>query len=297
MIIQQFLSRVESRNELQKKALSKVLANLSIEEKDKLEQVLEYYIEKYGFDYTVESYLILIEDTLRETKYFVEHGHYRCSTFEEVSQNVYFNDDYMSKYMLGLAISGYLWTTHLKMHRNFVTILAQVKEGNQYLEIGPGHGQHFLEAVNTQKFNNYLGIDLSPASVKNTIDFVERFVKKDEKHNYQVLCKDFFELENEDQFDMIVMGEVLEHVEKPQKLLQKLYQVLSENGRAYITVPVNAPAIDHIYLFRTVEEVKDMVCQCGFKIIDTYIVTANEVPLEKVIKKRMVIDVALLIQK
>lgn len=49
-------------------------------------------------------------------------------------------------------------------------------------------------------------------------------------------------------------NEVLEHLEEPEKYLNRIYEVTNEGADVYISVPVNAPAIDHIYLFHTLKK-------------------------------------------
>ena len=60
---------------------------------------------------------------------------------------------------------------------------------------------------------------------------------------------------------------------------------------------INGPTIDHIYLFRSVEEVLDMVEQAGFKIQDYICATEGNASMEKAIKKKMTIDIAMLLKK
>ncbi len=60
---------------------------------------------------------------------------------------------------------------------------------------------------------------------------------------------DFLEYDFNEQFDFITIGEVLEHVENPKNFLNKARKILSDDGNIFITVPINGPAVDHIYLF------------------------------------------------
>ena len=81
----------------------------------------------------------------------------------------------------------------------------------------------------------------------------------------QYHCLDVFDFP-EGNYDFINMGEVLEHVERPQELLKKLHGLLSPGGHAYVTTPANAPMIDHIHLFRNAQEIREMLTSCGFRI-------------------------------
>jgi len=74
---------------------------------------------------------------------------------------------------------------------------------------------------------------------------------------------------------------VLEHVEDPLKLLIRLHGLLSNQGHLFITAPTNAPAIDHIYLFRNVGEIRDVIRAAGLEIVDEISLCAEDVSLEK----------------
>lgn len=59
---------------------------------------------------------------------------------------------------------------------------------------------------------------------------------------------------------------MLEHLEQPRQLLAKIRDLLAPSGRVFISAPVNAPAVDHIYLFHSVEEIRGMLRSEGFAL-------------------------------
>ena len=61
-------------------------------------------------------------------------------------------------------------------------------------------------------------------------------------------------------FDFITMGEVLEHVNAPDKLLEKINNLLSKNGKVFLSTCVDCPTIDHVYHFRSIAESTDLPC-------------------------------------
>ena len=58
-----------------------------------------------------------------------------------------------------------------------------------------------------------------------------------------------------DAFDSIVMSELLEHLENPHRALRVAYRSLRPGGRIFLNVPVNSPALDHLFLWHDAEEV------------------------------------------
>ena len=63
-------------------------------------------------------------------------------------------------------------------------------------------------------------------------------------------------------------------VEKMRVFLKKIYDVTKESSFIYITTAINAPSTGHIYLFRNMDEVKELVHNAGFKIKD-YVLVSN----------------------
>ena len=49
-------------------------------------------------------------------------------------------------------------------------------------------------------------------------------------------------------YDMVVISEVLEHLERPEQALSFLNSALNPGGLIYVNVPINSPSPDHIYL-------------------------------------------------
>ncbi len=124
--------------------------------------------------YLAECYNRLTIDTIIEQIYFRRHGKYRCSRFEEVADRVYFDDEYMKKYMYGLALTSFLWPNHAALHKFFVASFPKGL-GGTYLEIGPGHGYYFRRAATLGNFTRMIGVDISSASVELSNDIMRHY--------------------------------------------------------------------------------------------------------------------------
>lgn len=288
-----FYELLSNTGVLQSKLFEKIKKDYMFDELLGLNQLLKYYIEenKLAIEEVFDCYSFINQMVIEETYYFRKYGKYRNSTFEEVEQAVYANREYMQKYMIGLTITDFIWLQHVKTVRYFKSLLPQLS-GN-YFEIGPGFGQYLSKAIQFGKFTSFKAIDISDTSVANSNKYLDYLNISDK---CRVKKEDFFQYDSNSKFDTIVMGEVLEHVEQPLAMLKKIREILASKGKAFITTVINAPAFDHIFLFNTLEEVLDLCKQAGFKIVEHEYYIANDLPLEKALKKKVAINIAVLLQ-
>ncbi|EAL8113503.1 class I SAM-dependent methyltransferase, partial [Campylobacter coli] len=277
------------------KYLKKV--NLNEEEKVELENLIRFYLNQgFSINKQANAYLLFLNDTLKEIYYFIEHGTYRYSTLKDVEDKIYFNHDYMENYMIGLAISNFIWDTHIAIRRYFIDLMQNNNIFGKYLEIGPGHGNFFLQSLKFGQFSELLGVDISPTSCEMTKKIVS-FNDHKAKQKCQFICMDFLEYDFNEQFDFITIGEVLEHVENPKNFLNKARKILSDDGNIFITVPINGPAVDHIYLFSHPDEVKNMIKNCELEIVKEEYFMANNYSLKKALETRNAIIMVALLKK
>ena len=295
--LQNFLDIVAKKNVFQSKYLDNSLSDITSDEIIKLENLLNFYIlrEQCSIEEITDKYLNHIFSLVEEQRYFVEFGRYRFSTYTEV-ENYYKDSDYMSNYTVALGLSTYLWRLHRDLNRLFVTLCKSIGKSEMYLEIGPGHGEYFVYAMKNTNFQQYTAVDISKTAVELTNDYVKYSMSDTDKH-YEIICEDIFKYEPQKLFDMIVMGEVLEHVENPNAFLHRIYQLASDNATIFITTAINAPQCDHIYLFNNLKEITDLIEREKFTIIDSVIVNANNLPLEKAEKRKVAINVGFILKK
>ena len=283
---------------LQEKAILQSLGNATKTELDYLDNYL-YYCEKNNLTmpYIAECYLLIIEDMMREQLYFLKNKKYRFSTFDEVADSVYFNDEYMNKYMYGLALTTFFWKNHVKIQRFFNDSLPKQMPG-KYLEIGPGHGFSFMNAMRMANFDSYTGIDISNSSVQITKDLITHFVPDYEaKADLKVL--DFFNCDSLaiGSFSAIVMGEVLEHVERPEAFLLRISELIKKNGFIFLTTCFNSPAIDHIFLWRNSAVLEALIGNSGLTIVESLYLPYQGMTLEQSFERNLSVNVAYILKK
>jgi len=295
--VNSLLGEIVRINPLQSRFIEESLDGASAEELEDLGEYLRYCeVNSLDIPYLAQCYDLIVKDTLREQLYFQRHKRYRYSTFAEVADSVYFDDEYMNKYMHGLAITAWLWPNHREMHRYFERSIPTNATGT-YLEIGPGHGVYMLTAMRLSQYERFEGIDLSPTSVAMTKSLLESRAEPDSA-DYEIYCSDFLQDDlHQDQYDAIVMGEVLEHVEEPLQFLKKIFNFAVNGAFIFVTTPINAPAIDHIYLFESFDAIEDLVSEAGLSIRDLKQIPYPGQTVEESTEQCLPINVALVLEK
>jgi 2-polyprenyl-3-methyl-5-hydroxy-6-metoxy-1,4-benzoquinol methylase len=205
-------------------------------------------------------------DQLREEElFFHREGRYRYATFEEAWREVYSNSDYMQRYVNGLLLTQSLWFNHAATFEMFLTrVLGAQDKPFDYLEVGPGHGLFVSFAAASPLARHIEGWDVSEVSLRETREALRLLGVNREVSLTQV---DILKAEPpRRRFDLIVISEVLEHLERPDVALAFLRSALAEDGRIYISLPLNSPSPDHIYLFSTPDDVRTLVEGAGLRV-------------------------------
>jgi 2-polyprenyl-3-methyl-5-hydroxy-6-metoxy-1,4-benzoquinol methylase len=268
-LVDDFTSRVATTNPLHNSFMTRSLRSMREDTRAELTGYLSYCLSNgISLEYLVTSYNTIVNDTLIEQIFFEENKRYRWSRFDELAHSVYFDEEYMRRYMYGLAITAFLWPNHVALHDFFIRTFPEGQKGT-YLEIGPGHGYYFMQAARLGDFERLLGVDISPASVTLTRDIVRHF-GIEQKCRAEIVETDFltFHEENEE-YSCIVMGEVLEHVEDPGRFLLAIARLSRPSTHIFVTTCMNAPAVDHISLFRRGKDVEDIITSNGLHIVDS----------------------------
>jgi SAM-dependent methyltransferase len=205
-------------------------------------------------DYGIACYLKLHENMIQERMDFLRSGRYASNSFAEVEQRVYANTEIMEYYMYGLVFSQFLWPEQYARLAFFCDGLPHYRDRTRsYLELGGGHAMYISSAIDLLTPETQFDmVDISATSMD-----VARAMSPNDRIAYH-LC-DVFQFADDRQYDFIVAGEILEHLEEPRKLLAKMRGMLKPGGRAFISTPVNAPTVDHIYLFNNPQEIRDLL--------------------------------------
>lgn len=116
------------------------------------------------------------------------------------------------------------------MHlRIFCDILKKAESfaggGKTLLEVGPGTGELIATAME-MKFN-VEAIEIS----KRQANRLQNLFRTD------IHCMDFLKFETENKYDIVTMGDVIEHVTNPRAALEKAHALLKDSGVLWIATP------------------------------------------------------------
>lgn len=283
----------------------KKLEDFFSKQDEKFNQDFELFLEEYiGYlnknsmtiEYGIDAYLKMVNDMFKSQIKFMRTGKYPVINTTEAIDNVYNDKTEMLSYMIGLALSQYLWSTHYEMFNHLKEELRiNTKEIKNYLEIGPGHGLFLKNAIDIlDEDTNMTAIDISPISLEVSKSIIEYFYPN---KNIKFINEDMLKLDLDSNCDFIVMGEVIEHVETPELLLKKISKLLSQNGKAFLSTCVNCPAIDHVYHFHTVDEIRDMFKRCGLKIVSEKVLPVENLPMCEIEDKKITINYSAIVQR
>lgn len=267
---------VYQKSPLQKKMISTFLAGrdpLYWERANRFADILLPVAEQLGIEpeYIADSYLKVCHEMLVEQIKFRRTGKYSRTQAAEAYKDVYKSKKVMEAYMLGAALSQFFWPNHYAMFNFFITESGKLRNVKKYLEVGPGHGLYLVESLKRFEQASFLAVDLSPISIQLAETVTNAFVPG---RACQFMEKDVSSFDpDKDRFDFIVMGEVLEHLDCPVLVLNKLRSLLSPGGHLFMSTCSNCPAIDHVYHFKNVDQIREMISCVGLEIVSEIALT------------------------
>ena len=292
--IKMVLDEIYVKSPLQRKKIEKFLNSKDESFKQEFEGFLADYIgyldtNNMTIEYGVDSYLEMVSDMFKSQIKFMRTGKYPTSNVAEAIDDVYNDEKKMLSYMIGLALSQYLWSTHYEMFSHLKESILENKSNiSKYLEIGPGHGLFLKSAIDIlDKDISITAVDISQTSLNVSKSIINYFYPL---KNIDFINADMLNLDINLKYDFVVMGEVIEHVEDPKNLLVKISKLLNKNGKAFLSTCVNCPMIDHIYHFQSVDAIRSMFENCGLVIESERILPAEDVSMSEIIEKRITIN-------
>ena len=218
-----------------------------------------------------KGYSVFAMQSMRLQAVFERERRYKEKTHAQASSEVYFNDDHMMKeYLPGLLLSHFLWSHHYRQLRFFQSAFVEpmrVAGAASFAEVGVGTGLYSGVLLRELPEIQGVGFDISPSSKR----FAERHMQAlGVSDRYCVELRDVTVESCNSLTDWLICVEVLEHLDDPVAFLRGLRRNMAPGGKAFVTAALNSAHADHIYLYRTGEEVRAHLNEAGFVIEQSF---------------------------
>lgn len=262
-------------NPLQKKKILKQFSKYKKKTLNNFEELLEDILKigrkwKFNEKQIAKFYNNFCLETIQEQFYLKKYNTYRAIKEKKTNLSLYNSNYKMKKYMIALMLTQIYWQSHVKIFKWYKEVISKLNL-KTFLEIGSGHGLLTKELLKKKKAQGLI-CDISQQSLNLTKSILKNYNKKNE---ILFKKKDFLKFNDKKKYDLIIMGEVIEHVENPIKFLKKVKKLLSSNGKVFISTCANCAQVDHKYHFRNIDEIRMMILKSDLNI-DKELVSASE---------------------
>jgi 2-polyprenyl-3-methyl-5-hydroxy-6-metoxy-1,4-benzoquinol methylase len=134
------------------------------------------------------------------------------------------------------GLKGYRLYTHQKRKKHLIDLIIKYfSPGFKILDVGCANGDIAVELAD--KGYKVHGIDFEKVRLNNAKNLASQYEQVIKFEN-----KSFEELSYNNKYEVVLLGEVLEHFNDPVDILRKIQALLCQNGRVVITTP-NMPSM------------------------------------------------------
>lgn len=116
-------------------------------------------------------------------------------------------------------------SSSLRIWADILNKIRSHTRGTSLLEVGVGQGH--LIAVAREMGYDVTAVELLESEAQETADLL----------GVPVICGDFLHIQQEQQVDIITMGDVIEHLQRPMDGLKKAWELLKEGGVLWLSTP------------------------------------------------------------
>ncbi len=115
----------------------------------------------------------------------------------------------------------------------FIAQTTDITKMSSVLEIGCGEGGNLLPFLNNG-FDRIVGIDLNEQQIENARHY---FSEHPTSAQIEFIFEDIYNVKNDEQFDIIMMRDVIEHIHDQEKFMRFVKRFLKPNGKFFLGFP------------------------------------------------------------
>ncbi|MGC2112658.1 MAG: class I SAM-dependent methyltransferase [Candidatus Korobacteraceae bacterium] len=291
----QMIELISAKNPMQRKSIDRFLSRQGTAYFETAEEMVSnltssFLVDQRNWSDAAEAYNRLCKHTVWEQVQFQKTGLYPRANASEANAEVYSQPEVMQSYMVGLMLSYLLWPNHVRIMDLYRSELRRQRP-KSYCEVGIGHGLFVVEQMRAWPGVPLTLVDISETSINLAKRILQTFGL--DPNQPKIINGDFNTVDlPEHSFDLLVMGEILEHVDDAPTFLRRGRQLLANDGRMFLTTCANCPATDHVYHFHNVDEIHEMIEEAGLTIGRELKLPAEEVPEERWESSRVTVNYA-----
>ena len=240
---------------------------------EELTQIMFNWAENHlGENWTevlAKGYTHFLMDVNRSQIEYERRGNYLNKSYKEVFNHVYNNHEYMNLYVWGTFVSTFSYEHHMEIYdfykNSFIPHLNP--KGGHLLDLGSGSGvwsfltTHFVPQWFSQ------GIDISEKSVELATGMA---MNSNLNNRVNFKLSNALNFKGDKKYNAAISSFLMEHLEKPELLLQNMASNLETRGYAFVTAGLTAAEVDHISEFRRESEIVLMAEEAGFRVINMF---------------------------
>jgi len=236
------------------------------------------FLSHRGTACAVEKYVARVGRLRRLQSEFEKTGRYIAASSKQVQPI----DG--EQYKLALLIS-FICTSHrFDILRSLVSFLRmRCRAPRELLSVGYGTGYELKLAFDEAPGWRIAAFDNSPDSYEYASQLLRFF-----DHPIDCLHQDVFSFECRDgvvadreSFGKVILCELLEHLDDPKAALRAMRNVLHPEGLLFCTMAVNIAQEDHVYVYRSAEQARTQVLECGFEVVQEILAPVMILPFSE----------------
>lgn len=221
------------------------------------------------FDDAVRAYIKFCMEFIRKQAVFLKTGEYAFRDFDSMQEDLYDNDEAMEEFYLPALMFSFMFSPNYYefydfFQREFVPTLPQQ---GLIAEVGCGHGVYLCQSLLSAPRVAGVGIDVAPGALKVARRIMEFHGIGPERCELAVDDLRGGLARTDGCADRVICCEVLEHFPEPPEAIGELKRIMAPDGRMMVSAAVRMESVDHLYVFRTYQEVAEMMRATGLRIV------------------------------
>jgi len=243
------------------------------------ERQLEWLVAGFGADAiprAVDAFVRFSNDVNMHQARYEDRGAYESKTYAEVWDQQYSQKDLMSDYLLGVYLTNVLWSHHMDITAFYLQrFVRQLPADASLLEFAFGHGGWGIQALAAHPQATLRGFDISPAA-RSLAETFAKAAGVSERAQY-AQGDALADCVPDASMDGAVCCFLVEHLETPDRLAERVAQALKPGARAFLTGALTAAQVDHIYEYRHESELVAWCERAGLRVLETLSVNPKRV--------------------